>query len=920
MSAFSNLQTFLIAHQCPKGQKATHTRIGDKDLNIYGGSYLIPSADLPEFYRLYSDHVFKQGKKEYLTERQLDKNGQMMVDLDFRYNYNVEKRIHTKELVDTIVEGYMETMKEVFVFDKDTSVSVFVMEKPNVNRLADGSLTKDGIHIAFGLRVDYDKQLYIRQKMMAKDLLKDLPLINDANSVFDEGISTGKTQWQLFGSRKPANEAYAIKYQYEITYDQSDGEFMFKEPKIAFDPLTHFQYLSARFDEYHEYPVNPKWSGSPSAPAKKNMMRIPSISDSEDDKCSKDYNKNDKYYKLLFEFLGNGFNEQGGKMIDWDQWVRVCSVLHANKYPRDMWLDWCALSSCSVKVKSDAESLWDNFEKRPERQNGMRTLDTIAKKYKPKEYANWRLKYEVSAICDNESNEAIKMLLSVFNPKAPTRVCFTDSVFGQLFKALYGDKFVYCCDTIYHFNEIYWEADNKKHTNIQHFINTTFISDLKRWIRGKITYYASKNSEDTETDENSNDDKYLVFWTKLNLYVTEYLQTQKATEQLIKMVCSKICNDSQKWDLNPYMFVFKNCVFDLKEGKATTPNPADFMTTCCGWEYDFNYKCDDKLVKLVTSIQPIQDVRDYLLQAYSTGMVGIQNRNVFIFTGTGGNGKSVLDELLFAMLGGYSYTLPKAFLTQPFKEGANPEVINLHNKRAVLVSEPDANKNIVCSSLKAMSGDSKISSRRLYGDIETINITATNFIECNTAPDLDEMNDAMTDRLGEGVINFNSKFVKKSVWDSATDEERSAWAGIQDLYYKSDDFKTAYRQCFFELLIPFVMKTIKVPSSVVVSSSRYLTKSDPIYPFLLEHYEKSDGSIIKVKEFHSKLVQQNGYSWTKQQKERFVSIRKFEDEVKKNVFMRKLIKDRDDRYGTIKLNSLSICGWKEKEEEEQIEE
>ena len=647
------------------------------------------------------------------------------------------------------------------------------------------------------------------------------------------------------------------------------------------------------------------------------VVSVASVSESEDDKCSREYNKNDKYYKLLFETLGNGFNEQGGKMIEWDQWVRVCSALQANKYPRDMWLDWCTLSSCSVK--NEAESLWDNFEKRPARDINIRTLDSVAKLYKPKEYAIWRLKYEVSAICDNESKDAIKMLLSIFNPKAPTRVCFTDSVFGQLFKALYGDKFVYCCDIIYHFNDIYWEADNKKHTNIQHFINTTFITDLKRWIRDKITYYASKNSEDTETEENSNDDKYLVFWTKLNLYVTEYLQTQKATEQLIKMVCSKICNDSQKWDLNPYMFVFKNCVFDLKDGKVTTPNPADFMTTCCGWEYDFNYKCDDKLVKLVHSIQPIQDVHDYLLQAYSTGMIGIQNRNVFIFTGTGGNGKSVLDELLFAMLGGYSYTLPKEFLTQPFKEGANPAVMNLHNKRAVLVSEPDANKNIVCSSLKAMSGDSKISSRGLYGDIETINITATNFIECNTAPDLDEMNDAMTDRLGEGVINFDNKFVKKSVWESATDEERAGWAGIQDLYYKSDDFKTTYRQCFFDMLVPYVMKSIKVPSSVVASSSRYLTKSDPIYPFLLEHYEKVDGSVIKVKDFHSKLVHQNGYSWTKQQKEKFGSIRKFEDEVKKNVFMRKLIKDRNDYYDKVLLRTLSICGWKEKEEE-QIEE
>ncbi len=512
------------------------------------------------------------------------------------------------------------------------------------------------------------------------------------------------------------------------------------------------------------------------------------------------------------------------------------------------------------------------------------------------------------------------MLLGQFNPKSPTKVCFTDSVFGDIFKALYGVKFLYCCDVIYHFNGVYWEADNKKRTNIQHFINTIFCADIKRWIRGKISYCNSKSSDDAETeteDDAGVNDKSLVFWTKLNLYVTEYLQMQKNNEQLIKMICSKICNDRQKWDLNPYMFVFKNCVFDLKTGKkVATPNPAEFMTTCSGWDYDFNYKCDDKLVKLVTSIMPIQEVRDYLFQAYSTGMVGVQNRNVFIFTGTGGNGKSVLDELLFAMLGDYAYTLPKAFLTQPFKEGANPEVINLHNKRAVLVSEPDANKNIVCSSLKAMSGDAKISSRRLYGEMETINIVATNFIECNTAPDLDEMNDAMTDRLGEGVINFNSKFVKKSVYDAMTDEERAGVAGIQNIYYKSPEFHELYRQCLFDMLLKFVIVSVKVPASVIASSSIYLTKSDSIYPWFLEHYEKCDGSVVKVKDFHSMFVHRNSSTWSKQQKEKFGALRKFEDAVRKNVFLRKLVKDRKDYYSLIQLSSLSLCGYKEKGEDD----
>jgi len=515
---------------------------------------------------------------------------------------------------------------------------------------------------------------------------------------------------------------------------------------------------------------------------------------------------------------------------------------------------------------------------------------------------------------DQVTSDAIKLLLSNFNPKSPTKVCFTDSVFGEMFKTLYGNKFVYCNDIVYHFNDIYWEADNKKYTNLQRFINTTYMTDLKQWIRSKITYFATKNA-DLDTEEMSNIDKNLIFWTKLNLYTTEYLQTQRATEQLIKMICSKICNDEQKWDLNPYVFVFTNCVFDLKQGCVTAPNSDDFMTTCCGWVYEFNYKPDDTLLNLINAIQPIEEVRNYLLNAYATGMVGIQNRNIFIFTGTGGNGKSVLDELLFSMLGDYGYPLPKTFLTMPFKEGANPEVINLHNKRAVIVSEPDASKKIVCSSLKAMSGDSKVSSRQLYGKMESVNIIATNFIECNTAPDLDEMNDAMTDRLGEGVIGFHSKYVKQSQWDTSSDEERKGFAGIQNKYYKSDEFKAKYRQALFDMLLPFVDKEPIVPESVVQASRIYLTNSDTFFTWFQSNYEKKEGGIVKIKELwtHYKTT---SHEWSKTQKDKYGALGKFERAICESVFLRKFRKDRYDYYNSIQLKVSSLCGWGAKADEE----
>jgi hypothetical protein len=86
-SQFKDLSEFLAKHSAKSnsGVVHTHTRIPSKELNIYGGSYVIPKEELKIFYELYYDHIFVKKKKEYLTEKQLENEGPMAVDFDFRY-------------------------------------------------------------------------------------------------------------------------------------------------------------------------------------------------------------------------------------------------------------------------------------------------------------------------------------------------------------------------------------------------------------------------------------------------------------------------------------------------------------------------------------------------------------------------------------------------------------------------------------------------------------------------------------------------------------------------------------------------------------------------------------------------------------------------------------------------------------------
>ena len=82
-ATFHDLQSFLKHYSYNKksGGTITHTRIGDKK-KIYGGVYSIPPEKLNEFYNLYYNHVFEQNKPEYLTEKQEQEQGGIVIDFD----------------------------------------------------------------------------------------------------------------------------------------------------------------------------------------------------------------------------------------------------------------------------------------------------------------------------------------------------------------------------------------------------------------------------------------------------------------------------------------------------------------------------------------------------------------------------------------------------------------------------------------------------------------------------------------------------------------------------------------------------------------------------------------------------------------------------------------------------------------------
>ena len=201
----------------------------------------------------------------------------------------------------------------------------------------------------------------------------------------------------------------------------------------------------------------------------------------------------------------------------------------------------------------------------------------------------------------------------------------------------------------------------------------------------------------------------------------------------IKHYISK--NDIEMND-KPFYFAFNNKIYDLKRGCFIKPCYKDYISITCGFDYDEfedkNRVCE--LDAIINTIFTNSELKEYYLETLSTGLCGQQIENLFIATGAGGNGKSLLNSLMMKAVGAYGYKIPSSLLMAPIKDGGNPQVANLHKKRFVLGQEPDKSKAICSSTMKELTGDDSINTRKLYSGDCSIKLNLSLFIEANELP------------------------------------------------------------------------------------------------------------------------------------------------------------------------------------------
>ena len=869
-SQYKDLAEFLAKHTTKATTtggttQPTHTRIGDKELNIYGGAYIIPKEDLTTFHHLYCQHIFTHGRKEYLTEKQMENGaGPLAVDFDFRYNYSIEQRIHTKEHIQDMVLLYLEELKENYTFTANKPFDVFIFEKPNVNRLTDGSLTKDGIHMLVGIQVDHTVQQMIRDKMLVKlpEVWADLPLINDWPSVLDEGISKGKTNWQLFGSRKPGNDAYELVQHYSISYDSADGEFMMDELDASkFDIKRNFARLSVQYDANPKFEMNPKIIDAYNKRAQNKDTRIKKpVSKTKVNLLVEDEDDNDQQMSLS-DIVDDRSLDKALEMMLASLKQNEYEIKETHMYTQTLPAKYYDPGShllnrmVAFALKHTDERLFLSWIKLRSKASDFDYGDI------PKLYNDWKVYFK------NNKNTAAVTRRSIMywskqdafeeyeKVKSETIDYFIDESlftqtefdFAQILRQMYKDK--YMCVSFatkggvwYVFKNHRWEPDKGL--------------SLRLAISKDMYYLFSAKSEVLTNEFHhypENDDRVEHLKRKVGKIQEIMIKLKRTNDKNnIMREAMELFYDNEfikNMDNNRYLLCFNNGVVDFKNKVFRDGYPQDYITKTTGINYtaytDDSKKTGDEILDFMEKLFPIPDLNRYMWDHLASCLIGTNKNQTFnVYHGSGSNGKSILADLMSVTLGDYKGTVPITLVTEKRGSvgGTSSEVAQLKGIRYAVMQEPSKGVKLNEGIMKELTGGDPLQARALYCESETFEPQFKLVVCTNNLFDIQSNDDGTWRRIRK--CDFVAKFIDED--ETHTDETPYIFPKDKTLKEKLPLFAPV----FASMLVMRAFETdgvVKDCDYVTAASNKYRNGQDHIAAFVADMVIKTGVPTDKIK-------------------------------------------------------------------------
>ena len=470
----------------------------------------------------------------------------------------------------------------------------------------------------------------------------------------------------------------------------------------------------------------------------------------------------------------------------------------------------------------------------------------------------------------------------------------TDSSIGDFFVKHLGSNHIYCKGDSYYYNGLVWENNGKD----AYRIKLDIMKILSVEYNNIIEHSKAKLDENTDEDKKDKLQKKIKFLQKLK----KKCLNNGSINALSEVIKLKIADNDIKWEEKPYLYCFKNCIFDLEQNEFVKPVQEDYLTLSTEFNYTEPTEQELETVESVISqIFPIEEEKIFYMNVLYNGMVGITNHRFFLANGCGGNGKGLLNELFLSLQGGYGYIAPNNVILNPLKSGGNPEVANMNHKRFVLMREPSSSSGTKFNfgTIKELTGGAGLNARLNHSNKTEVRLKCLLMVECNTRPLLDVVIDkSVTRRLCD--VLFRSTFTE--LHGKKTEEE---YTFQKNDYYSTEQFKEKHRSALFRVILKYKSaKTLDelMPESIKKRTAEYCASSDSVNEFMNEHYIQTDdkNDIIQLKDIFE-VYKRSDYYFNSDKKDKKTK-KQLGEHLKTSEIFRKKWCDRV-QIGTLNLRS-----------------
>ena len=196
----------------------------------------------------------------------------------------------------------------------------------------------------------------------------------------------------------------------------------------------------------------------------------------------------------------------------------------------------------------------------------------------------------------------------------------------------------------------------------------------------------------------------------------------------------RVVVDAKMFNTSPLLLNLLNGTLDLETGQLREHRQSDCITQLAGVSFDPAATCprwDDALRMIFAG--DVEVIR-YVQQVLGYAISGLQSEHILpIAYGSGCNGKSMVTNLMFKILGDYGY-LANESLVLGNGQKHETEKAALFQRRFVAISEPGQGSQLKESRVKELTGDALINCRRTFEDFWTFERTHTFWMSTNHLP------------------------------------------------------------------------------------------------------------------------------------------------------------------------------------------